>query len=274
MKTRPRVLRFLAVCVLVACVLGALLLCAHHGPYQEMIVLVLVLLLVGTGWYGSLQNSRLKRRLRREGIKATARLLRAGPTGSSSGNDPRMRLTLAVTGEEGAAWEAVVEQIVPQYQLYRMAPGTPFSVLYDPLDRSKVILDDQPRSTENAMDPAATPQTSRDPADADAIRRAYQEMLAKQEAVSERLLSTGTVAPAKVLAGVPLHATLNNKDPIMLLTLEVRPEHEPAFTGQVTGCLDATRLDRFAPGCLIYVRYESADRTQIALVGSEKPSDF
>lgn len=46
------------------------------------------------------------------------------------------------------------------------------------------------------------------------------------------------------------------------------------FMAQANVCLDAMRLDRFAPGSTLYVKYDPADNSEIALVGSEKPASL
>ncbi len=265
--------------IFVVAILGSFLLFAYRGPHPEYAFIgFFVVIFSMFGWNGW-RTALLKRRLRKNGLAGMGRLLTAISTGFRSGSDPEMKLALEVTGQNGETWEAAVRQIIPQAQFYTLAPGTMFPVLYDSLDKSKVVLDSTRSHSSVSVKAtvsvnAVLPQALQGPGDAAATVQAYQEMIARQDTVSRRLLTTGIVSEAKVLTCLPLHATMNHKDPLMMLMLEIQPENEPPFTGQVSGCLDSTRLDRFLPGCLIYVRYDPSDKSQIALVGSERPANF
>ncbi len=254
--------------------LGGLFLFTYRGPHPERAFIVYFVLLFSMFFWNGWRTALLKRRLRKEGLAGTARLIRTETTGIRSGSDPELKLFLAVTGQGGETWEVSMRQIVPQNELYAMAPGTMFSVLYDPQDKSKVVLDNRPQATPASVTVSSTTSLPGFSAagDAAATTQAYQAMKTAQDAVQSRLASVGTLAKAKVLTCVPLPATINHKDPLMLLMLEIQPEDVPAFTGQVSGFIDSTRTDRYAPGCVIYVKYDPADKSQIALVGSEEPA--
>lgn len=265
---------------------------SHDDTRRGSGLILLVLFFMSMFFWNGWRTALLRRRLRKEGVAGAARLIRTETTGMRSGNDPELKLFLAVTGQGGETWEASMRQIISQNELYAMAPGTLFSVLYDPQDTSKVVLDNRPQATPasvtsmqlgnanqtgNASVSMTVSSTTSFPGfpaagDAAATTQAYQAMKAAQDAVQSRLASVGTLAKAKVLTCVPLPATINHKDPLMLLMLEIQPEDAPAFTGQVSGFIDSTHTDRYAPGCVIYVKYDPADKSQIALVGSEKPA--
>lgn len=286
-----------------AVLLGGYLLFGYHGPHQTFAFYAAFALILYAFLGASVRNMLLKRRLRKEGLVGTAQLIRTETTGTTINNAPVMRLFLAVTGQNGETWEATIRQLVSLSNLYAMVPGTTFPVLYDPRDRSKVILDNRPQeapasvnstqfgnagqssnpyqlgnagvsvTTTVSSTSAATglPQDFSGGGEAAATTQAYQEMKATQDLVQQRLATVGTLAKAKVLTCVPLPATINHKDALMLLMLEIQPDYGPAFSGQVAGFIDSTRTDRYAPGSLIYVKYDPADKSQIALVGSERP---
>ncbi len=260
---------------------GVYYLPSYRGPHPEYFVIGYVALFFSVLSWGSLRTVALKRRLQKDGLAGTARLVRADTTGVTINDVQQFKLTLAVTGQNGETWEASVRQGIPQTQLYALAPGTVFPVLYDPSDKSKVVLNSQSQAT-GTLEPSvasvfatASAFTQKDPSasgDPAATAQAYREMAAKQDAVQKRLLPTGVLAPATVVTCAPLHATMNHRDPLVMLMLEVQPERSPVFMSQMSVCLDVTRLDRFAPGCIVYVRYDPADTSEVALVGSEKPN--
>ncbi len=81
--------------------------------------------------------------LKKIGITTTAILIKSEQTGFFVGDSqPEMRITLKVTSKTGETWEAETEKVIPLSQLYALAPGTLFNVIYDPKDKTKVIISD------------------------------------------------------------------------------------------------------------------------------------
>ena len=243
----------------------AIFMFAYSGPHQGLALIIGFVAIFGAISFNSIRNSLLKSRLRKAGVPGTARLLSADTTGTYSGTSPEMRLLLDVTGEAGQKWQATVIQMFSPAELYALAPGTQYNILYDPTDQTKVVL-----GTPDAANPhqPAVPVVATTPA----LVTAYRDMLARQDAIGQRLAAAGTLAPATVLTNVPLHATMNGHDPVVLLMLQVIPTTGPAFTAELPALLAADRMVFFAPGCPVYVRYDPTDTKQVALVGSEKPA--
>lgn len=272
----------------------AIFMFTYSGPHADWAFIGGFVVIFGAISYSGIRNSLLKSRLRKEGVPGTARLVSADTTGTYSGHSPEMRLLLDVTGEAGQTWQATVIQTFSPADLYALAPGTQFAVLYDPNDQSKVVLG-QPAATNphqpaaGAVTPgaapmrvqvvvnangatAAPPPAAAAPANSALAVAAFREMLDRQTALGQRLATAGTLAPATVLRNVSLNATMNGGlDPVVLLLLQVTPTTGPAFTAELPAPIAHDRVAFFAPGCTIYVRYDPADTRQVALVGSEKP---
>lgn len=255
----------------------------YHGSREDYKEIDFGVMIFSAFFWNGLRKWLWRRWMRKSGFPATGRLLRTVKTGNRSGSDPELKITLAITGPDGSTWEASARQIILQNQLYAMAPGTLFKVLYDPRDPGKILLNGQARAASPPPAPpsvAATVQTISDFTqaapqsswDTVASAQAFQAMIAKQDAVQKRLLPRGILAPAKVMVCTPLHATMNHRDPLVMLMLEVQPDTDPIFMAQANVCLDVTRLGRFAPGSIVYVKYNPADKCDFGLVGSEKPS--
>lgn len=253
-----------------AIAIGAIIfMCTYSGPHPEWAFPIGFAVIFGAVSFSSIRSSLLKARLRKAGVPGTARLLSADTTGTYSGHSPEMRLLLDVTGEASQHWQATVIQLFSPAELYALAPGTQFAVLYDPADQTKVVLG-QPDAA-NPHQPATSPPAAPAPPPNPALVAAYRGMLARQTALGQRLATAGTLVPATVLTNVPLNATLNGHDPVVLLVLQVMPATGPAFTAELPAPIAHDRVAAFAPGCTVYVRYDPADTQQVALVGSEKP---
>ena len=252
---------------------AAIFMFAYSGPHAEWAFIGGFAVIFGAVFFSGIRNSLLKSRLRKDGLPGTARLISSETTGTYSGASPEMRLTLAVTGAAGQTWQATATQMFSPGELYALAPGTQFAVLYDPTDPTKVVLGQpdaanphQPAASAGAASAATAPAPPNP-----ALVSAYREMLARQDAIGQRLVSAGTLAPATVLTNVPLNATMSGRDPVVLLMLHVTPAAGAAFEAELPAPLAADRVAFFAAGCTVYVRYDPADTRQVALVGSEKP---
>ena len=278
----------------------AILMATYSGPHSELVFVIGFAVIFGAISFSGIRNSLLKSRLRKQGVPGTARLVSSETTGTYSGHSPEMRLLLDVTGEAGQTWQATVTQVFSPAELYALAPGTQFAVLYDPTDPIKVVLGQpdaanphQPVGSGSAGLAGASPaavSVSFTPAAAaylagaapppaapappnPTLVAAYRELLARQDVIGQRLAAAGTLAPATVLNNLPLNATMNSgNDPVVLLMLQVTPATGPAFTAELPAPIAHDRVARFAPGCTVYVRYDPADTRQVALVGSERPA--
>lgn len=80
-------------------------------------------------------------KLAQDGIPGTASVLEARQTGALINFDPMVSLDLLVTPPDGPPYPVTVEQIVPQVQLGRVAPGSNVAVNIARSDRSTVAID-------------------------------------------------------------------------------------------------------------------------------------
>lgn len=240
----------------------------YDGPHREWASWAGFIVLFVAISFSSIRYHLLRAHLRKDGLPGTATLVSATTTGVSSGNSPEISLQLTVTSEAGQTWSATVTQLFSPTALYALAPGTQFRVLYDPADPSQVVLDTPAADSHQPVRPPAGPLTP-------VLVAAYRELLARQQAIDQRLASSGTLAPATVLTNAPLNATMNEgQDPLVLLVLQVAPAAGPAFSVELPAPLAHDRVAFFAPGCTVYVRYDPADPRQVALISSEKPAGW
>jgi uncharacterized membrane protein YhaH (DUF805 family) len=214
-----------------------------------------------------IRKSMLKKRLQKEGLKGTGRLLDSRQTGTYINNQPEMILSLEITGQFGDTWEAEMREVIPLSMLYAMAPGTLFSVLYDPQDNSKVVFDKNAGNAASAAGNNATPGTG----NLQEAQAAFADLAEKQQALFKRLSVSGIPARAKVLTCSSLGANFNGNNPLVMLLLEVSREDGTTFSGQTTGVISGASWSKFQPGNFIYVKYDPADSSQITITGSDKP---
>ncbi len=96
-----------------------------------------------------------------------------------------------------------------------------------------------------------------------------QRCAAEQE---QALLTTGSPASGEI---VKIEDTGNryNRDPEMVLTVEVRPEEGEPYLATVTWVLNAVDQQTYKVGLAVDVRYDPASPSDIAIVGPTAPGE-
>lgn len=230
-------------------------------PNVWIILGIVFFLILGPVFLPFIKKSRLKKRLAREGLPATARLLQTRQTGTQVNDQPEMILTMQVTAETGETWQTEMREIIPMNMLYAMAPGSIFNVLYNPNDKSQIVFD-------NTGNTRASTNSNTDP---NTAQQAFMDLVEKQELLYKRLSVSGIQAKAKVLAYTPLGAHFNGNNPLVLLMLQVQPENGTAFHGQTYAVIGEAGVPKYQPGNTIFVKFDATDNSQIVVTGSDKP---
>ena len=82
--------------------------------------------------FSSAQQSSLRKRLEKEGVRATANIIRIEDTRVTVNKNPRVRITVDILGQE-ASFDLTVSRIdIPR-------PGDQIEILYDPNDYTKAV---------------------------------------------------------------------------------------------------------------------------------------
>lgn len=82
------------------------------------------------------------RRVRREGQRATAKILDVWDTGTTINNNPVVGIRLEVHPIAGAPFVANTQQLVSRLRVQQLKPGTELKVRYDPETKEVALLDE------------------------------------------------------------------------------------------------------------------------------------
>ena len=190
---------------------------------------------------GMSQNSSVLK----NGVSAPATVLDVQDTGVTMNDSPQARVTLQVSPAGLPPFQAVVNTFVGRFQVGLLVPGASVQVRYDPNDHSKVAIE--------SLGSAAMPSAS------------AQQLLAQDQYYAQ-LRETGTEARAKILTVTNLNIRNNNTGWVFRFTFDVTTAMGEHFQSETTAAiLDASQY-KYQPGKEVYVRYDPANRAQVALV--------
>jgi hypothetical protein len=123
--------------------------------YTRLAWTFLVLLLGGCSIIDHYTGEDTARKIRAEGLPATAKVLSIWDTGVMINNNPVVGFFLEVHAEGLVPWQAETKALISILEIPRIQPGAVLPVMYDPNDPSRVALDirrKKPREKEEDQD--------------------------------------------------------------------------------------------------------------------------
>jgi hypothetical protein len=198
--------------------------------------------------FGSVLGPTVQRgRLLETGEKAEATVISISDTGVTLNEIyPYVNMELEVRRKDKPAYRTSSKFLISRLDIPRYQPGSVIPVVVDPYDQNNVALgegDGQPAMGE----------------------REAEEMLKKVDAANESLLARGAPAKATVLKAWEMGISVNGPNPAMKFLLQVTPEGQPAFQAEATAVIAGTSKPKYQPGNTIYVKYDAADTTRVAI---------
>lgn len=249
----------------------------------------------------------LKPQVIANGLPATATVIRSYQGGMSmrygASQFYSVTIEVNVTTDLGESWPAKIQQVLPVTQVGVFQPGMRFAVMYDPKDRSKVVMAQTSTSaggTGTASTGFSTGYPSGAPAGQqvvipfgsvevpgygtvssitadEAIRHQPQEVVRQLQTASLRLkemklTGSGVEASATILRKKVLtEGFMNGAD---ALRLEVRVSPGGMRPQEVTlVCLvQKPSIYKTEPGRTVYVIYDRNNPSNIVLTGLDRPN--
>ncbi len=97
------------------------------------------------------------------------------------------------------------------------------------------------------------------------IQQQVHEKLLAQEQVYNRLRQSGVEAPAIILGTLDTGVRLGDNASMLHFNLEVRPARQAPFHAETQNAVADSSRPSFLPGATVFVKYDPADPTQVAL---------
>jgi len=175
------------------------------------------------------------------GVSAPATILSVEDTGVTMNYSPQARLTLQVTPADRAPFQAVATTFIGRMQIGMIIPGATVMVRYDPNDISKVAIESigAPSSIQSAM--------------------------LAQDQYYEQLRKTGEEAEAIILSVQDTGMRVEGGGSLRRFKFEVTSRFDGTFEAETQAAIADASRDKYSVGKKVYVRYDRANKAQVAL---------
>jgi len=209
------------------------------------------------------QQMILASRLKKEGIPGKAVIKEVHDTGVTVNNSPQIKLILEVKNTFGQVYTTTVRTLISRLQPQLYEPGMTVPVLIDPKDENKVVIDYSGGGSQ-----AKAAATYNNTAAADVNTAAITEGMMKLQQEDDAIRLTGKEAKAIIKKYTWLGIYINGNNPYAEIEMEVLPEDEPAFEAKVKNLISEQSVAKYQPGQTVYVKYDPADQSRVAMFHS------
>lgn len=189
-------------------------------------------------------------RLQKTGLSGKARVLEVKDTGVTINNNPQVKLIVEVKSNLGQRYNASIKTLVSRINPFVYQPGMEIPVKIDPNNEQNVVID----ASGNAA--SVLPQQNTD------ALKAELEQLQKD---NDTIVATGRPAKAIVKKYTWLGVNVNGNNPYAELEVQVIPESSPSFSGKTRGVIAEASVNKFQPGCEVFVKYDYYDNSKIVI---------
>lgn len=194
-------------------------------------------------------------RLQKTGIPGTAKILEVKDTGVTINNNPQVKLILEVKNSFGQRYNAQCRVLVSRINPNAYMPGMELPVKIDPKNEQNVVID-------FSAGKQTTPLGSAFSSGNTAVLQAELEQMQKD---NNAISQSGKPARAIIKKYTWLGAYVNGNNPYVELEMEVLPENAAAFSGKAKGVIGEAAVNKFQPGCEIFVKYDLYDNSKVVI---------
>ncbi|WP_432829443.1 hypothetical protein [Dactylosporangium sp. CA-092794] len=188
--------------------------------------------------------------LRANGVRGTAQVLAARQTGVTLNEQPQVALNLRITAPGHGTYDATVKEFVPLIALGMLASGQALTVLVDPQDRTRILVEWSFATPFAAPAAAAGPVAPADPAE--------------QARIKAQILATGIPGVARVLSAEFAGSLDEQGRPLYSVQLHIQITGRPAATGPAVFAVPLERVSVMQPGGVIPIKADPHDPRRFA----------
>ena len=182
-----------------------------------------------------------------------------------------------VTNTQGETWAATMKEMIPLTQIAVFQPGVSFAALYDPNDKTKVVIDQnagnsQAPTRNNSIDIAGYGTVNSQMAQ-EAKKTAPQDItlrVIEQSKLMNELTASGIATTATVISNELVFPDYMKGADVYELKVMVNATNRPAFPADVTFLIGKSSLFKIEPGKNIFVKYDFNDATRVCITGLDK----
>jgi hypothetical protein len=201
--------------------------------------MAVILFLVGMRFHRRFREAQA---LRANGVRGTAQVLGARQTGVYLNEQPQVALQLRISAPGHGTYDTTVKEYVPLIATGMLGTGRPLTVLVDPLDPAKVIVE---------WSFAAGPAAPAAPPAADPF-------------LKEQILATGVPGTVRVLSAEFAGSLDEQGRPVYSTQLHIEVDGRAPVAGPAVFAVPLERVSVMQPGGVIPIKADPTDPRKFA----------
>lgn len=207
---------------------------------------------------------------------ATVISSRQGSMNVSMGTHKYFQLLIEVTiRDENDSWSATIKQMTPLTQVGMFQPGMTFKVIYNPLDKSEVVIDQNntQKSGNDAVNMGtAESYTHQDVQNAQqAVPPEIMQRVQMGSALLHELKIVGTASSAIIKSNEVAFKDFMPGVNIVKVIIEVSGTIIDTFDSEQFMISPKTSLHKLETGKTVYIRYDAKNPRRVAISGLDNP---
>ena len=234
--------------------------------FGSIFAVVFIAIFGGVFWSVLFKPMMVNRKLSRNGVPATAKVLEIHDTGVTVNNSPQVKLLVEVSSSVSGTYLVETKQIISRVQVPQFQPGATFQVVVDPNDKNLISFDYSGASqSSTSVSSFSNPDTVMTGPWSGLGKAEAERRLAEIDKKNKEIFSAGTSCKAIVTKYTWLGIYVNGNNPAAELVLEVLPPDTPAFTAKVIGVFLESSVPKYQPGEDITVKYDPYDHSRVTV---------
>jgi len=232
--------------------------------FGSIFAVIFISIFGGVFWSVLIKPMMLSRRIAKNGVAASAKILEIHDTGVTVNNSPQVKLLVEVNSSLSGTYLVETKQIISRVQVPQFQPGAMFQVIVDPNDKNLISFDYGGNHATTAGSPGIVENVVTGPWSGIG-REEAERRLAEIDKKNKDILASGISSRAIVTKYTWLGIYVNGNNPAVELEIEVLPLDASAFKTKVIGVIMESSVSKFQPGEEIYVKYDSYNNSKVTI---------
>ncbi len=248
--------------------------------------IILMIFIVNIGI--RIAKNAVKPKTLKNGLPATATVIRSyqGNINLSIGVNKNFQLIIEinVTNPQGETWQTKMVEMINLTQVGLFQPGFSFKVLYDPMDKNKVVFDQSTQPSSNNTQHQLSYGSVNIPGYGtvnsilaqQAVQNQPQNIVLKLQANNTLLNQmnangTGILTDARVLERMLIIDNFMQGVDVYQLKVEVNAKDRNHFQAELLALIQKPSVTKIAVGNSVYVKYNPNNILETVLTGTSSP---
>ena len=186
----------------------------------------------------------------------------------------QLLIEVNVQNPQGESWPATIKAMIPLTQIATFQPGVSFLVKYDPLNKNKVIIDQNATAAQTEVNFPGYGNISQQTIQS-AMKNAPQDITLRLQAsnsLMQELKISGVATTATIISNELMYPNYIPSSDAIQLKLQVNANDRPSFEAEILSLIAKIALPKVEAGKTVYVKYDRNNPQRLVMTGTDQPN--